>query len=69
MFAITEGNRVGKSDNTFLKLFMQVTGESSPTTTLVIVPVSLNQDSSCNTEIDSATLSTNNKFSFKYLIK
>lgn len=48
---------------------MQVTGESSPTTTLVIVPVSLNQDSSCNTEIDSATLSTNNKFSFKYLIK
>lgn len=30
MFAITEGNRVAKSDNKIIKPFMKVTGESSP---------------------------------------
>lgn len=69
MLAITEGNRAGKSDNKIIKPFMQVTGESSPGTTLFLVSVFLNQDPSCNTEIDTATLSTNNKFSFQYLIK
>lgn len=68
MLAITEGNRAGKSDNKIIKSFMKVTGESSPATTLSLVSVFLNQDSSCYTEIDTATLSTNNKFSFKYLI-
>lgn len=30
MFAITEGNRIAKSDNKIIKPFMKVTGESSP---------------------------------------
>lgn len=46
-----------------------MTGESAPATFLFLVSVFLNQDSSCNTDIDTATLSTNNKFSSKYLIK
>lgn len=30
MFAITEGNRIAKSDNKIIKPLMKVTGESSP---------------------------------------